>query len=109
MVPQFDEILNECRELHKRKSADYANDEDPFLNFRITGLTGISTRLVDKAVRLFNIWQKKDHKVKDETIEDTMKDIIVLGALALSWYRTQETNLMPDASPATNVKAVALD
>lgn len=98
MVPQFDEILNECRELHKRKSADYANDEDPFLNFRITGLTGISARLVDKSVRLFNIWQKGERKVSDETIEDTMKDIIVLGALALSWYRTQEKNPMPASS-----------
>jgi len=90
MIKDFDQIVNECKELHKKKSGDYANDKDPYLNFRITGLTGISARLVDKAVRLFNVWENKKINVKDETVEDTIKDIIVLGIIALSWYRNEE-------------------
>jgi len=90
MIKDFDEIVSECRELHKIKSSDYANDKDPYLNFRITGLTGISARLVDKAVRLFNTWTQKKIHVTDEQYEDTMKDIIVLGIIALSWYRNEE-------------------
>lgn len=92
MIKDFDQIVAECKELHRKKSGDYANDKDPYLNFRITGLTGISTRLVDKAVRLFNVWENKNINVKDETIEDTIKDIIVLGIIALSWYRNEEKN-----------------
>lgn len=90
MIKDFDDIVKECRELHIKKSGDYANEKDPYLNFRITGLTGISTRLVDKAVRLFNVWENKKIHVSDETLEDTMKDIIVLGIIALSWYRNNE-------------------
>lgn len=90
MIKDFDDIVKECKELHRIKSSDYANDTDPYLNFRITGLTGISTRLVDKAVRLFNTWTNKKINVTDETYEDTMLDIIVLGVIALSWYRAYE-------------------
>jgi len=98
LIKDFDDIVKECRELHKIKSSDYASEEDPYLNFRITGLTGISTRLVDKAVRLFNVWENKKIHVSDETLEDTMKDIIVLGIIALSWYRNNEKKANPITS-----------
>lgn len=90
MIPDFDDIVKECYALHKAKSSDYANEIDPYLNFRITGLTGISARLVDKAIRLFTIYQNKKINVKDETIEDTLKDLIVLSIIGLSWYRNEE-------------------
>jgi len=99
MIKDFDEIVDECRELHRKKAGDYANDKDPYLNFRITGLTGISTRLVDKSVRLFNVWENKKINVTDETIEDTIKDIIVLGIIALSWFRGEEQEMKEVPKP----------
>jgi predicted transcriptional regulator len=65
----------------KEKNSDYANDGDPFKNFRMvedSGLVsvekGIAVRMSDKMQRTFNLLEK-DADVDDETIEDTLSDL----------------------------------
>ncbi len=58
------------------KNHDYASDEDPFRNFRAFERFGILVRLSDKLARLQSFLENGKLKVADETIEDTVCDII---------------------------------
>jgi len=69
-------------EIIKRKNSDYADDKDPFLNFKLpefSGLTttekGIAVRIMDKIQRINNLLDKDEAAVKDETIADTLSDL----------------------------------
>ena len=69
-------------EIMKRKNADYAGIEDPFRNFNnveVLGVcsteAGIIVRMTDKLSRIANLI-KQDAKVKDESISDTLIDLM---------------------------------
>lgn len=94
--PRFYEILDEMRELHDRKNADYAGKEsgDPLANFRISERFGVSAwlgclvRLSDKFSRISVLAKrlnlgKEGASVSDETIEDTLKDLANYAVLTL--------------------------
>lgn len=81
------EFLKRLRELHlacvdisAKKNADYANDNDPFQNFRacealgIDGNEGILVRMSDKMMRAANLL-KREAQVQDESILDTLMDL----------------------------------
>ncbi len=80
----YEVLMQERRDLARRKNADYGND-----NISVTGLIGIAVRLVDKAMRLYNLTQREG-QVKDETIEDTLRDIANYGdigaMLQMGWW-----------------------
>lgn len=63
-----------------KKNADYSGKGD---NISITGKLGVSVRMLDKASRYFNLLQNKDQKVKDESRQDTLTDIINYAVIAL--------------------------
>lgn len=69
-------ICTKAFEIMRAKNHDYASDEDPFRNFRSFGRFGILVRLSDKLARLQSFLENGKLKVADETIEDTVCDII---------------------------------
>jgi hypothetical protein len=87
----FDEVLDEIRELHRVKQHDYGREDDPFANVRaseewgIPAWVGALVRLNDKVRRL----QKaaRGDKLWNETVEDSLKDIMVYAGIALLLYR----------------------
>ena len=86
--------FRDCLEIAKAKNADYASDADPFTNFRLTehlGLcdvpTGIMVRMADKVSRIANLLTA-EAQVKDESVEDTLKDLINYSAILLGYLET---------------------
>ena len=69
-------------EISRKKNADYANDKDPFQNFRVCEALGIPAevglivRMSDKLMRLSNLIQPgREVMVKDESVLDTASDL----------------------------------
>jgi hypothetical protein len=73
---------SEALEIIKRKNADYGADEDALKNFRLVEQLGIPmpigilTRLADKLARLGKIITTGKQAVMDETVDDTILDMI---------------------------------
>ena len=87
--PQFDAVLKRLGELHDRKNAGYANNDDPLANFRIANRFGIKTsdsiavRLSDKINRWLNLMGEPALDKVGEALEETMDDMVVYGMLWL--------------------------
>lgn len=81
-----------CLEISRAKCADYTN-EDPFSNFRsVQGLglcsieVGILVRMTDKFSRISNLLgNKKEAQVKNESVQDTLYDLINYSAILLAY------------------------
>ena len=100
------EFCDEARELSRRKNNDYADPEahknDPyrvFSNFRLCEQLGIVSteqgflvRLSDKFSRLCSLLEP-DHTqtVTDESLEDTMKDILNYTILLAAYLRNKKS------------------
>lgn len=75
-------LCNLGRELMEAKSNDYSNGADPFHNFRMSALLhipackGVMLRMQDKMARLVSFIDRGDLKVKDESVTDTIIDLI---------------------------------
>ena len=72
----------------KKKNADYAGGAGSMKNFEVSaGIAnvkmsqGILTRLVDKVSRIGNLLAKDEQAVKDESIFDTIQDLINYSAI----------------------------
>ncbi len=83
--------------LMEKKNADYAGDEDPLANFRavennnLTDMkTAILVRMSDKWVRICNLHSKQEASVKDESIEDTLLDLMNYAAIYLYANESQD-------------------
>jgi len=80
-------LLEEIRQLHDRKNADYSKAEDPLRNFRICeafripAWKGCLVRMSDKWSRLVQLANKPAPVVKDEAIIDAMTDLAVYSLL----------------------------
>jgi hypothetical protein len=91
---RFHQILQELGELHDRKQADYGRGDDPFANVRASNEWGVKPwmgamiRLNDKVRRLQSLAAKGS--LKNESAEDSMRDIAVYAVIALVLYE-QET------------------
>jgi hypothetical protein len=94
--PMFYTLLDELKEIHSSKNHDYAGDDDPFKNFKISKNMGIEPwkgcliRISDKFSRLCNFAKKGELKVKDENIEDTLKDLSIYALICLILYRERK-------------------
>lgn len=74
--------LKECLAIARAKNADYADYNNPFKNFELSAQVanlpvekGIMIRIMDKMTRISNLLEREG-VVKDEKIEDTIKDAI---------------------------------
>jgi len=75
---------DELMPLARAKGHDYSGQGDSLSNLKDFGVLGVCVRIGDKYHRLKNfLLSGGTLKVKDETIEDTIKDLIIYGFLAL--------------------------
>lgn len=88
----YERVLIEMVTLSRRKSADYAADNDRFSNFRISGsfaggtaLQSCRVLLGTKIARLMELL-KPGKTPKNESIRDTMVDMAVYSAIAVALY-----------------------
>lgn len=99
--PKFYKLLEEMAETHDKKSHDYASDGNPSGNYHFAGQmanmfahstedAGFVGRIAEKIYRLANL--EKDKKVpKNESIEDTERDIAVITCLWMADRRDRRT------------------
>ena len=74
-------LCHDALELMVKKNHDYASIEDPYRNFRLFGKFGILVRLGDKFARLRSFEEQGELKCDDESIRDTILDIINYAVL----------------------------
>lgn len=79
-------VRDELIPILRRKGHDYSGD-DVHSNFRDFGWEGVIVRIGDKYHRLKTFILQRVLQVEDETIEDTLKDLINYGFIALLLYR----------------------
>lgn len=74
-ILEHEKICKELNEIYAKKNADYGNSFGD--TFQKLGLISAITRISDKYNRICNLATKNsdEAKVKDETIEDTLKDL----------------------------------
>ena len=84
-----DEMCKRAKAKMKKKNADYASEADAFKNFRRHGLKGIVVRMDDKVSRIDNFEGKGFFEVDDESIEDTLEDLINY-CVVFSAFRAEE-------------------
>lgn len=80
---QMLKIFNKALQMADAKGKDYTGKEDSLANLRVFGFKGIIIRLFDKLYRLKNTEEAGKVEVKDESVSDTLMDVIVYSALAL--------------------------
>ena len=96
--PLFYQLLDELKEIHSQKNHDYAGEDDPLKNFRMSENMGIPAwkgcliRISDKFSRLCSFAKKEEYEVKDESIEDTLKDLAVYSLICLILYRGENNS-----------------
>lgn len=82
---EFADLLKEIKELREKKNQDYNNS---FINhYNKFGLLAVLSDIGRKTVRLEAFAQQKEIKVKEETLEDTLKDLAVIALNAIIWIR----------------------
>lgn len=77
------------------KNKDYANDTDAFQNFKIFETIGVKVeqgimmRILEKLIRVRNLTER-EAQVKDESIKDTIIDIINYLAILLTYIESEK-------------------
>lgn len=95
--PSFYKLLDEMAVLHNKKSHDYAKESDPYGNYKFAGWVaslfshspddaGFAGRLAEKLFRL-SVLEGGGLTPKNESIEDTERDIAVISVLWMAARR----------------------
>lgn len=91
----YNAFFLEAANVFVRKNKDYNSDDDPLSGFRDFGVFGIMVRLGDKFARIRNIFNRGGVRlVLDETIKDTLLDIVNYCFLAYAVMTDEETNFI---------------
>ena len=95
----LEDTLNSLRDTLDKKGKDYSGEEDTFKNFKISAMmlslpvhTVILSRMGDKFSRLTTILNSGGNNVEDETVEDTINDLIGY-AILLKTYITKKKEI----------------
>ena len=92
-VASIRNIFQECLVIVEAKNKDYGGDIDALNNFRLSEHVGIPmtqailVRMSDKLARIGTLLQK-EAQVKDESIEDTLKDLANYSVILLTVIRS---------------------
>ena len=89
LIGLHEEVCNSARELIFRKNKDYGANTDLFRNLRRHGRYGICVRLSDKLARLESFVENNGHEIAEETLKDTVEDIINYAILYLGYGRRE--------------------
>jgi hypothetical protein len=83
--------------LTKAKNDDYSAGADPFANFtRVEAMGVCSTeqgflvRMTDKMSRISSFVQRGELSVKDESVDDTLKDLSIYADLFAAYLRSKK-------------------
>lgn len=87
----FNEILEEMKEVHRKKNADYGNNFHK--RYERWGFLTALLRLSDKMERLENIYEKGEIEVKDESVEDTLLDLANYAVMTIVELKNNKTSL----------------
>lgn len=96
LIASVQSTYEEAIEIIRRKNHDYASEKDPWKNFRLAEILGISVetaimvRFLDKLARINNLVDKEP-MVNDETVDDTILDAINYLAI-LRAYRLHQAD-----------------
>ena len=85
-VIQFANEAKQCVELYSRKNHDYGNSFDKGMD-NIGIAYGVG-RIYDKMNRLITL-TKKEAQVKDESIDDTLRDLACYSMMMLAYRKRQ--------------------
>lgn len=91
--PGYLRLLDEMRELHCRKAADYGRGKDPLANVRagadfgVPAWVGVMIRAGDKMHRIKSFLA--NGSLKNESVEDSLKDLAAYALIALVLYQEQ--------------------
>lgn len=90
------EVFKRASLLLQKKNSDYSGQDDPFKNFRLCeamGLVsierGLLVRMLDKMSRISTLIKNNSHQVQ-ESIEDTLIDLINYSAILITYLKTKE-------------------
>lgn len=95
--PRFYELLENLADLHDRKNANYAEDNNPLSNFEecekfgVPAYVGTMVRMSDKWSRLTQLMKGKKDEV-GESVKDTLLDLAVYSLLEIIIYEKYEKN-----------------
>jgi hypothetical protein len=94
-----EKTCKEMIEMSRKKNADYAGSSDPFANFtqndNCGGASveqGFLVRMNDKMARISNFTKTGSLQVKDEAVEDTLKDLANYCLLFLGYLESQKND-----------------
>ena len=94
-----EEICNNAKELMKKKNADYASSQDPFMNFRRAEFLGFSTaemgvliRMTDKMSRISTFLNRGQLSLENESVYDAIVDMINYSVILAGLLKDRETN-----------------
>ena len=95
---RFIELLDEIKDLHKRKNDGYAGKgaTDPWANFRMAEMLGISAfegclvRMSDKYIRVCNLSKDPTNEQVGEAITDTLMDLAVYSLIAICLFEEED-------------------
>lgn len=86
-ITHIEDTYKRCVATLHKKNSDYTGDSpDPWKNFEMSHLVGVDAgraimvRMADKLARISSVYGKKE-KVSDETIKDTLEDLINYTAI----------------------------
>ena len=85
-VVQFANEAKQCVELYSRKNHDYGNSFDKGMD-NIGIAYGVG-RIYDKMNRLVTL-TKKEAQVKDESVDDTLRDLACYSMMMLAYRKRQ--------------------
>jgi hypothetical protein len=102
----FDHLVAETKamvETSRAKNADYTGKSDnPFANFQMVeamditdAVTGVLVRMADKFARLKSFNQMGTYQVKDESEQDTCRDLAVYSLILGALFKDRRRNLQP--------------
>lgn len=87
LVGKFKEIVTGLADTYERKNHDYGNSFDKSLDK--FGITAAVVRLGDKMNRIESLI-KKEAKVNDESIKDTLADLANYAIMTIMWLENNE-------------------
>jgi len=94
--PDFDDALEQLKELHDKKNQDYCGSNNPYANLErverigVEPWRGVVIRMMDKFERLENFCRTGDLANDEEWIDDTFKDLAIYSVLA--WLLLEKSN-----------------
>jgi hypothetical protein len=83
--------------LVRKKTMDYATIDDPYRNFRMCESVGVSVekgilvRMCDKLSRIGNLIDNGTASVKDESVEDTLIDVMNYANILLCYMKSNKS------------------